>query len=279
MVALDDVEKWIRIINERAAQSLSDREYAAFQEFSAAEVHAILEELFQRPMSRFTPISEAYFRAKWVDALRVSIGREDFSLLEIATGDADIIPQAMDRAFPKSRYCSVNMNRALSRSFVAKTRNLRIRTRLIEDDGQNIERHLGGHSVNVIAFQHGLNDVLQTILCQREGIDTVDSDWMETLPMMIEILKREVAHNTFEGSVKGTFLAIVRSLLSVLADDGVILMHHYLFQLDLDWGYPASLFENLIGIVRGWIAEVAELREMKHPGFSPAWWLFYRKVA
>jgi hypothetical protein len=128
-----------------------------------------------------------------------------------------------------------------------------------------------------VAFQHGANDVIQAILCGQAGIDTIYSDWMETLPAMIRLLQQEVQAGTLADHVKAAFLQLVRDLLYVLKDGGVVVMHHYMFQLDLDWGYPPALFENIIPMVREWVAELDGCHEVALEGFEGQWWLFLRK--
>jgi len=131
--------------------------------------------------------------------------------------------------------------------------------------------------VDVIAFQHGVNDVLQAILCDRDGVDTIQTDWMETLPAMIAILQRETRQGTLEQSVRPGFLSLLETLLAVLKPGGVIAMNHYMFQLDLDWGYPPDVWENLIPMVRGWVKDLPGTREIALEGFDRQWWLFLRK--
>ena len=55
-------------------------------------------------------------------------------------------------------------------------------------------------------------------------------------------------------------------------------MNHYKFQLNLDWGYPASLFENMLPIVRQWLHEITECEEIVADGFNSNWWIFLRKA-
>jgi hypothetical protein len=209
-----------------------------------------------------------------------AIGRfsnSPLTLLEIASGDADMIPQMLACDAPGSRYISANMNKLLTAGLRKKTRDLPISVEVIEDDAAAIDERLPAGCADLIAFQHAVNDVWQAILCDQEGIDTTGSDWMETLPAMIAIMQRETAENTLERNVKPGWLALLGSLAHVLKPGGLAAMNHYMFQLDLDWGYPPALWENIIPLAREWSRGIPGWKEVTLDGFDPQWWLFLKK--
>ena len=278
MIPLDNVEKWSPILDERAAQVLSAEELRGYQSIPAAERQRQLQALLEKPVAQFSAVNEVYFRARWAEVLNLAAPGPDFTLLEIASGDADMIPQTMARACPHSRYVTANMNRLLTESLRRKTRDLPLNVAVIEEDAAGIERHLPAGSVDLIAFQHAVNDVIQAILCDREGVDTIYADWMETLPKMITILQRETEAGTLAEHTKAPFLGLLRSLLRVLRPDGLVVMSHYMFQLDLDWGYPPALWENMIPMAREWVQGLEGCEEVSVEGFDPQWWLFLRKA-
>lgn len=255
---------------------LSERQYASFAAMSDEERDACLRELLSKPIKRFTAINELYFRSKWAELFALWYKNEPFTLLEVASGDADMIPQTMSRTNPTSNYLTANMNVKLNESLLKKTAGLDIKLRLIDDDAANIKQYVLPNSVDMVAFQHGVNDVIQAILCGQNGVDTTYSDWMKTLPKMIELLQEEIKNGTLEAHVKVPFLGLISNLLELLKPEGVIAIHHYMFQLDLDWGYPAELFENIVPTVRHWISDLS-CREISVEGFDPQWWLFLKK--
>jgi hypothetical protein len=278
MIALDDYKKWLTYLQENAGTFLNNQEYKDYCQISLSELEAQLKAILEIPITSFTVINELYFRARWAEVLHTFYPNQNITLLEVATGDADMIPQMMGHIRPGSRYITANMNKHLNHSLLEKTKNVPVQMELIEDDAAFIEKHIGKDSVDLIAFQHAVNDVIQAILCDREGVDTIYADWMETLPKMIEILQREVAQDTLELHSKDAFLGLIRTLLKVLKSGGVIAMNHYMFQLDLDWGYPANLFENMLPIVRQWLHEITECEEIVVDGFNSNWWIFLRKA-
>jgi hypothetical protein len=277
MIALDEYKKWLPILQKHASDLLNNQEYEEYCRLTHSEIEAQLKAILEKPIASFTVVNELYFRARWAEVLNTFYPEKVITLLEVATGDADMIPQMMGHTRSGSRYITANMNKHLNHSLLEKTKDLPVQMELIEDDAALIEKHIGKESVDIIAFQHAVNDVIQAILCDREGIDTIYSDWMETLPKMIEILQREVGQNTLELHSKGAFLGLIRTLLMVLKKDGVIAMNHYMFQLDLDWGYPADLFENMIPIVRQWLCELKGCEEIVVDGYDSNWWIFLRK--
>lgn len=277
MILLDSYEKWSPRLDGCAERFLSQTEFAQYESMPAPFRQECLRNLLESPISSFTPVNEAYFRARWAETLAMLHPQNDLTLLEVATGDADMIPQALSRSHPGSLYVTANMNRALNESLLKKTKELSVRLELVEDDAAGIGKHCGRERFDVIAFQHGVNDVAQAILCGREGVDTVFSDWMETLPAMIRMLQREVRDDTLEEHVKGPFLALMRSLLEVLRKGGHVAINHYMFQLDLDWGYPPELFAGWMPIVRQWFKELEGVEEVFFEGYEPNWWIFLRK--
>jgi hypothetical protein len=277
MIPLDDYLKWLPLMKKSASLYLNEKEYEEYSLIPEAIVEQQLKNLLEKPIAEFSVVNELYFRARWAEVLKNIYHGNDLTLLEVATGDADMIPQVISVTHPGSHYITANMNKILNKSLLDKTKNLNIRMEVIEDDAAFIEKHIGQECVDIIAFQHAVNDIIQAILCDREGIDTIYSDWMETLPKMIEILQKETVQNTLEQHSKVPFLALMEILLKVLKKDGMIAMNHYMFQLDLDWGYPADLFENIIPMVRQWVYELNDCEEVFFEGFDPNWWMFLKK--
>jgi hypothetical protein len=278
MIPLDNYDKWISRLEQSGQLYLNDKELMEFNSIQEDNRAYQLRELLTKPINSFTIINEVYFRARWGEVLKMLHPDGSLKLLEVASGDADMIPQIMAHTHPNSSYITANMNKLLNESLRGKIKELPLVVEIIEDDAMHIEDHLGQEAVDVIAFQHSINDVLQAILCDREGVDTIYSDWMETLPRMIEILKKETSQGTFILHTKIPFLGLMNVLLKVLKKDGVIAMNHYMFQLDLDWGYPPKLFENMVPITREWMKELKNCKEIFFDGFDPNWWIFLQKL-
>lgn len=276
MVPLDKIDKSI-LSDDNAKHYLNPCEYDALHTMTETEKYQELKDLFTRPIYKFTPVNELYFRTKWADLLHKIFGNNPVILLEVASGDADMIPQALSRSNSGSTYIAANMNKALNKSLRGKTEGLNLKFQLVDDDAVEINQYIKEKTIDIIAFQHGVNDVLQAILCEQKGIDTVNSEWMDILPSMIKILQDETNANTFEDKVKTPFLSLINTLLLTLKDDGIIAISHYMFQLDLDWGYPADLFENIVPMIRSWFQSNTNLKEITFPGFEPQWWLFLKK--
>jgi len=257
---------------------LNDKEFEEFTRIPENERDIQLKAILEKPIANFSIVNEVYFRARWGEVLKMLHPEQGLKLLEIASGDADMIPQIMEYTHPNSNYITSNMNKILNENLLNRTNNLSLKVEIIEDDASCIETHIGQGSVDIIAFQHSINDVIQAILCDREGVDTIYSNWMETLPKMIQILQKEISQNTLEQHAKIPFLGLIKSLLNVLKKDGMIVMNHYMFQLDIDWGYPQDLFKDMVPMTREWIKELVGCKEIFFDDFNPNWWIFLRKI-
>lgn len=277
MIPMDSYTAWSPRLDDAARQFLSPEELGWYEAIAPEERRAQLRDLLERPIVKFTPVNEAFFRAKWADALTALHPGAPFSLMEVGAGDADMIPQSLARSHMGCRYVTANMNKALTRSLLDKTAGLPLSVEVVEDDAAHIEAHFGPACFDAVAFQHSVNDVCQAILCEREGIDTVYSDWMAVLPDMIRILQGEVAAGTLERSLKGPFLSLMRSMLHILKPGGFVAINHYMFQLDLDWGYPPDLFAGFVPMAREWFRELDGVKEIRLDGFEGNWWLFLAK--
>ncbi len=277
MIPLDRFEKWSSCLDQYASQYLNEVEYQKYQSIPHPERLSQLKAVLESPIACFTEVNEVFFRARWAEVLHHLHPGGDLTLLEVASGDADMIPQMMAHAYPHSRYITANMNRILTQRLQKKTKDIAVKVEVIEEDAVAIDRYLPAESVEIIAFQHAANDVIQAILCDQEGIDTIYADWMEALPKMIAILQREMAQNSLEQHARSAFLSLLEKLLKVLKKDGFLVMNHYMFQLDLDWGYPHVLWEDLIPIIREWIKTFPAYQEVLIEGFDPHWWLFLQK--
>ncbi len=277
MKPLDDYDRWADRLEDEARKVLSSEEYEHFAAIPRQGRHQQLKELLQAPIVRFSLVNEVFFRARWSEALQACRCPSRAFVLEVASGAEDCIPQAMARTHPESRYVSANLNRQLTQGLRSRTADLPLQVEVIEDDAKNLGRHLGSNQVDAALFHHGVNDVIQGILCDRHGIDTVHCNWMAVLPEMVALLRTEAAAGTYEAHVKGPFLGLVRVLQEILKPGGTIAMFHFPYQMDLDLGYPPEIYKNMIPITRCWTAELSGIGEISISGFDPQWWLFLRK--
>lgn len=136
-----------------------------------------LRNICEKPIFDFSVINRLYFRLKWMDVLKAH-GGNSLSLLEIGSGSSDNIPAALAVHDANSIYITANMNRELTRGLRECTSSLPILIRVIEDDAANIKSHLPQDSVDIVAFVHSVNDVLQAMLAEENGIDTSARDWL-----------------------------------------------------------------------------------------------------
>ena len=217
-----------------------------------------------------------YFRWKWIEALK-SIHKENaITVCEVGSGGSDIIPQAIDKAFnsSESRYITSNLNKELTAIFKSKTQNLSLNIQVIEDDAVNMNEVIPDNSVDAVVFEHSVNDVIETILAEKYGIDTVNSDWMKILEPITEIENREYSAKTLEVNAKAEFLNLIHSCIKVLKPGGYIVCAHYQFQDNLDLGLNPELNENYPNIAKEWINSANIGKEVFIDGFNPRWWMF-----
>ncbi len=173
MIPLDRYEKWAPILDEYARQYLDKIEYQEYQSISDFDKLSQLKAILEKPIAHFTLVNEVYFRARWAEALSLTYPGKDLVLLEVASGDADMIPQMMARTRPHSRYISANMNRELTARLRRKTRDLPVEIVVLEEDA------IKANYENMIASAIGWGAPVRFV---KEGIPWFRGDWRRLTP-------------------------------------------------------------------------------------------------
>lgn len=280
MMSLDNFPK----IKERIKQTdlstvLFPHELDEWRSLTDDEKDAKMRNICSRPLcdEDFTIAYTLYFRLKWLDAFKSCIHQKNPTVLEVGSGSSVNIPNALTIFDKGSKYITANMNKKLTEGLRKHTAHLPIGIDVIEDDANNIQKHVAPDSVDAIVFEHSVNDVLQAILCERDGIDTTHNDWFELLPDMIKQISAEYVNQSLEQSVKSAFLSLISNCLSVLKQGGFLIASHYMFQYDLDLGYNPELWENILPVTRPWIKDLPPVgNEVYIDNFDPRWWLFFQ---
>ena len=228
--------------------------------------------LFSNPLRH-----RRFVHRSWLEIMRLHGAGRPLTLLEIGAGASAILPKALAKYNKKSRYITVNENRALTRAFRGKTSRLPIQVDVIEGDAANISELLPPGSADILAFEHSMNDILQAILLAKDGIDTVRGDWFKLLPAMIARMNETYHTGQFEAALKAPFMALLQNCAEALKPGGLLALSHYMFQYDLNLGYDRCLWENMLPIVRPWLAALTGGREVTFEGFDAQWWFFWEK--
>jgi len=280
MKPMDDLQKSIlKLKAENAVDVLSDDEKNIWNNFTEIERIEFLKDLLEKPVEFDNPVGIWYSKTKWSEALKAVTNKISLCLLEIASGANDIVPQTVARLYchKDTVYTTVNLNKGLTDEFKRRTKQLPIKIDIIEDAAQKIEDYIGTEKIDVVVFEHSFNDIIEALLVERDGVDTINTDWLDILPEMVETVNREYLNKTLESSVKSEFLKIISSCLDVLKQDSFIIVNQFQFQYSLNVGMNPDLLENYLPITRKWITDAGLGEEIFFEGFESQWWMFLKK--
>jgi SAM-dependent methyltransferase len=228
--------------------------------------------LFANPWRHYRYVSRS-----WRGLFQLRGAGGPLTLLEIGAGSSAILPGTLAAYNKISHYITINENRALTLAFQRKTRRLRLQIDVIEGDAVNAQDLLPPESVDVLAFEHSMNDILQAILMSEDGVDTARGDWFKLLPRMIARMNTVYRDGQFEAALKAPFMALLRSCIAALKPGGLLALSHYMFRYDLNLGYDPWLWENMLPLVRPWLRELPGGREITLAGYDAQWWFFWEK--
>jgi len=253
-------------------------------ELSRDELRRAAEQVLARPqMAEFAPgarpLSGRLLAAQWTLLLE-SLGLPECpQVLELCAGGSDPVIVALDVLFgARATYVAVNLNRKLAAELMERAETLDLRIRLIEGDAQNLRRHFADAAFDCACFHHAVNDILQTAVAGRHGLDTRDIDWWPTERRMIEWLAEQHQEDGLASVGLPELRTILTSAASVLRPGGAMCFDHWTWEyhLGLDW-FPGELFNNLIPLAR----EVATSLPVPLEETTPAhldrrWWMVLR---
>ena len=271
--------RWSKKIPMLMGKAAADR----LQGMSVAELALYLERHLTCPTD-FTvdmcgEFLEAYFAASWAKTFEMLDLPKTLSVLEIASGDAVPVPFGLDcMSEGQGSYVTANLNRELTAQFYEKVKPLGIHANVVEDDAANTGKYYATESFEVVAFQHAVNDVIQTIIADREGLDTVNSNWWDILPEMTRLTASYYNSNRLQEACYPGFIGLIQTCYDLLKPGGYMVFNNTVYQYDLNLGYPLELYKSYIPLARKWIAASGmKLTEVVTEEYDRQWWMILKK--
>ncbi|UNK16514.1 hypothetical protein MNQ98_18645 [Paenibacillus sp. N3/727] len=247
------------------------------------ELHRRLDGMITPPITlaeRSDPeMLQLYYTSSYVHLMEFLNVPKDAKLFEIAAGDTIFIPKALDTHGEEgAKYVTANLNQDLTEGFRDKTAELSIEIQVIEDNGARILNYCGQGSMDVIVFHHALNDIVQTMIAQHEGIDTINSDWWSVEPQMLQAVMDYHNRGELKQAVYSEFISIIETCHQLLKEEGIIIFDNCTYAGYEKIGYSSEFHSNYIQLAREWINEAdLGLQEVQVPGFDAKWWMVLQK--
>ncbi len=274
---------------EALLQRLGEAEASQFRRLSAPDLTSVFEEVMGSPVGgpvhrRFGVSSPSafwlYYTAAWCTLFEELQLPSTGVLLEAAAGDTTYVPEALAvYGGGAGRYVTANLNRDLTQSFLAQTKALTLDVQVVEDNADQIPRYFPPGTFALVAFQHAVNDLIQTIVADRHGIDTVSNSWWSVLPSMVRLVMDYHADGRLETIAAPALIAVLRSVCDVTVDGGYLVFNHCVFQMDLDAGYSQELYGSLIPLARRWVQESdLPLQIVERDWLDSQWWMVAQKT-
>lgn len=280
MKPLDNVKmRESQILDPYYTKVLFPEEAAILNVMADSDKQKYISALLSEPVLFENPevIYNWHFRNKWGDAVKAVHNGQNVKVLEVGAGCCDMIPKTLARLYGgyETKYTTMNLNKELTAEFKRKVNGLNISIDIIEDDAKNIAEYTN-EAFDIIAFEHSANDVMETIIAEKNGIDTINSNWLQILPPITEIVNDAFRNGALEELVKKEFLQLISACTNVLKPGGCLIFAHYPFQYNLDIGLIPEFNEFLLPTVSKWITEAGLGKEFTVEDFDSPWWLFIK---
>lgn len=223
---------------------------------------------------------ELYYTSSYVHLFETLNIPKEAKLFEIAAGDTIFIPKALNAyADEGAKYITANLNKNLTSGFREKASGLSIELDIIEDNGANILSYCGEGKVDVAVFHHAMNDIVQTIIAEREGNDTINVDWWTAEPQMLQTVMAYHKRGELKTAAYSEFISIIETCMKLLKEDGYFIFDNCTYAGYEDMGYSSDFHSNYIQLAREWIHEAdLGLHEVELEGFDPKWWMVLQKT-
>ena len=142
----------------------------------------------------------------------------------------------------------------------------------------NALKYFDVNTFDFITFHHAINDIIQTIIAEIEGIDTENCDWWEKEPEMLQAVMKHHREGTLKYSTYNSFIKLIQVCTQVLMPGGYMIFDNCSFAGYDDIGYSTEFHDSYINMAREWINESGlPLKEVKVDGYNGKWWLILRK--
>lgn len=225
------------------------------------------------------PLYQLYFIAAWAELFQDLYKGQELCVLEVATGDASYVVCALEHAFPsRGKYVTFNLNKKLGASFTAKNKDKKVKIRVVEDDGMHVLDYFSENTFDCIAFHHAVNDIVQTIIADMEGIDTVHCDWWEKEPEMLRAVMKHHRQGTFTQNVYGGFIRLMEVCARALKPGGHMIFDNRTFAVAEEIGYSTEFHDAYIDLARNFIGESGlPFTEIQRDGYDAKWWMILKK--
>jgi len=250
---------------------------------STDDIESLLQGFTRAPMIRKgssdMQLSRVYHILCWIKALKKLSISKDAALIEIAPGAGTSIATAFDMiSGGKGKYVAFNLNKKLTSDFKTQTEDLDLDIRIIEDNAKNAPVYIPKETIDMVAGNHAINDILETIIATKEGLDTVKEDYFEIAPRLIRKYEKAYLDGTLRNLVFDDFIDIIRAIRFALKPRGYLTLNYYVYPVEIDWGGSIPVRSAFINLARQWISEAdMGFETVSLDGFDPKWWGFFRK--
>lgn len=222
-----------------------------------------------------------YYAYQWIDILRRFFPeRHDvISVVEVAPGTSVMVARALDVFEGGSgRYVAFNLNRGLSDRLDTLLDYLNVETRIVADDAVHAGRYLASGTIDLFAYNHAVNDMIEHWVAQANSLDTIHVDWYARGGDLIKAVEQAHRGTRLEEIAAGPFVQSIRAAVTALKPDGRLVFDNYVFAEQVEAGASGELYGGLLSVARTWIeAAFLPVRKTNLTGYDPDFWLMYRK--
>lgn len=104
--------------------------------------------------------------------------------------------------------------------------------RVIEDNAVNLEKCVKPATFEIVTFQNAINDILQTIVAEKKGIDTVNNNWWDIFPVLVQGVTEYYRQGELRNIAYSGFISLMRVSSRLLKKGGYMVFNLVVHQYD-----------------------------------------------